>query len=323
MSELLSLVNPECPGCVALLAKLEELTARVEELERKLGQNSNNSHQPPSSDPPSVREQRPSTRKKSGKKRGGQKGHTGSRRELLPAEKVDETHTLMPSTCKGCGHALCGQDETPLRHQITELPEIVPTVTEYQLHALSCPCCGEVTRATLSPDVPNSAFGPRLMALVATLTAHYRLSKDKARELLADVLGITISKGALSTLEAHASDALAESVEKLKPYIEQQSALGIDETRWSESGETAWLWVVVSELAAFFVIRGSRSGAVARELLGEEKRTGVVTTDRFSGYTWLERLVRQLCWAHLIRDFRKVTVQPGPSCTGRSIVRTV
>ena len=306
MSELLSLVNPECPGCVALLAKLEELTARVEELERKLGQNSNNSHQPPSSDPPSVREQRPSTRKKSGKKRGGQKGHTGSRRELLPAEKVDETHTLMPSTCKGCGHALCGQDETPLRHQITELPEIVPTVTEYQLHALSCPCCGEVTRATLSPDVPNSAFGPRLMALVATLTAHYRLSKDKARELLADVLGITISKGALSTLEAHASDALAESVEKLKPYIEQQSALGIDETRWSESGETAWLWVVVSELAAFFVIRGSRSGAVARELLGEEKRTGVVTTDRFSGYTWLERLVRQLCWAHLIRDFRKM-----------------
>jgi transposase len=314
VTELLALANPECPGCVALLAvvqrqaqQLEDLTARIEELERKLGQNSQNSHQPPSTDPPAVKGQNKRARPKSGKKRGGQKGHKRSVRELVPAENVTTLHSLKPSHCRDCGSALEGTDETPLRHQVTDLPEIVATVTEYQLHALTCPCCGELTRAVLPDAVPQGAFGPRLIALVAVLTAHYRLSKDKATEFLADVLGIEMSTGGLSKMEAVASGAVADAVEQAKDYVKQQGVLYVDETSWRQEAEKAWLWVVVSALVVVFVIRPSRGNVVAKELLGS-KRTGVTTTDRYSGYHWLSWLSHQLCWAHLIRDFRKMSL---------------
>ena len=305
MDDLAALINPECPGCQALTAKIEQLTARVEELERRLDQNSQNSHQPPSADSPAAKEQTKRARPKSGKSRGGQKGHKRSVRPLLPPEKVDAVHEVVPTACRGCGHALRGTDPEPLRHQVTELPELRPRVSEYRLHALDCACCGKTTRASLPADVPHSAFGPRLIALVAVLTAHYRLSKDKARELLRDVLGIGISTGGLSNLEAVASAAVAAPVAEARREIQKQKVVYIDETSWPEQGEDGWLWVVVSKLVVVFVIRPSRRAAVAKELLGETF-AGTATTDRYPGYAWLDRLLRQLCWAHLTRDFRKM-----------------
>ena len=305
MSDLATVVNPECPGCMALMEELRALRARVEELERKVEQNSQNSHQPPSSDPPAVKEQTKRARPKSGKRRGGQKGHKRSVRPLLPVEDVQEVHELVPAQCRDCGHVLSGIDPEPVRHQVTELPQIQPKTSEYRLHALECACCGKTTRAPLPAGVPKGAFGPRLIALVATLTAHYRLSKEKAQELLHDILGIAISTGGLSNLEAVASKAVAQPVEAAKRYVQQQDVLYVDETRWPEQGEDGWLWVVVSQLVAVFVIRPSRGKSVAKELLGTDFQ-GTATTDRYSGYAWLDRLLRQLCWAHLIRDFRKM-----------------
>jgi transposase len=311
VTELLALANPECPGCAALLAvvqrqaqQIEALTARIEELERKLGQNSQNSHQPPSLDKPEV--ERPKRAGK-GRKRGGQKGHKRHTRDLVPPEKVDALHVLLPPHCNGCGHVLMGTDPHPVRHQVTDLPEIKPIVTEYQLHALPCPCCGQHTQAAVPAGVPTGAFGPRLVALVATLTAHYRLSKEKAKELLSDVLGIVISTGALSNLEALASGAVAAPVDEAKGYVQKQGVLYVDETSWQQEGDAAWLWVVVSKLVVIFVIRPSRGKHVAQELLGQTP-VATTTTDRYSGYRWLNWLQHQLCWAHLIRDFRKMSL---------------
>lgn len=238
---------------------------------------------------------------------GGQKGHVRSTRALLPQDEVDVLHALTPAHCHDCGTPLAGIDPNPVRHQVTELPAIAPEVTEYQLHALSCTCCGKSTRADLPAGVPTGAFGPRLTALVATLTAHYRLSKAKTRELLHDVLGIPISTGALSNLEGQVAAALSAPVEEARQYVQQQQqeVLYLDETGWREQGARAWLWTVVSRRVVVFVIRGSRGSRVAKELLGTDFE-GTAVTDRYAGYAWIDRLLHQLCWAHLIRDFQKM-----------------
>src|SRR5258708_2111482 len=114
--------------------------ARVIELEARLAQNSSNSGKPPSSDPPAERGERPKP-KPTGRQRGGQPGHKGHRRELLPAEAVTETEDHFPKSCAACAQDLprvpCGD---PLRHQVVEIPPPKPDVTEHRLHAVQCPC---------------------------------------------------------------------------------------------------------------------------------------------------------------------------------------
>jgi transposase len=187
VTDLAALVNPDCPGCQALLVlvqkqsqqiekqsqqiekqsqQIEELSARVANLEEQLAQTSQNSHRPPSQDPPKARAERPRGREKSGKKRGGQKGHKGSQRDLLPRDQVDHVEAVIPEACSDCGAVLAGTDPHPQRHQVTELPVIRPVVTEYELHALDCAHCGSTTRAGRPAGVPAGAVGPRLNALV-------------------------------------------------------------------------------------------------------------------------------------------------------------
>ena len=110
------------------------LKARVSELEERLGQNSRNTSQPPSSDPPSLAPPPPKTG--SGRKPGGQPGHKGNQRELVPEAEVDEIIPVKPTQCRDCGAALRGEDPLPRRHQVAEIPQIKPRITEYRLHAL-------------------------------------------------------------------------------------------------------------------------------------------------------------------------------------------
>src|SRR5262245_59535274 len=102
------------------------------------------------------------------------------------------------------------------------------------------------------------------------------------------------------------SRALAQPVDELQAYVQQQSACNVDETRWrqAEQIKQSWLWVVVTAFVTVFHIAASRSGAIARQLLGEDY-VGVVGTDRASAYNWLDPVQRQICWSHLVRDFQK------------------
>ena len=193
-----------------LEAQVATLLARVTDLEARLGQNSRNSSKPPSSDSPGA-PKRPK-RKPSGRKRGGQPGHEGRTRELLLPEQVDEIFELKPEKCGRCGAALRGADLSPQRRQVTEVPKVKPHVTEYRLHALGCPRCGETTRAQLPAGVPSGAFGARLQAMVAVCTGVWRLSKRTAEELLRDLFGAKISLGSVSACEETVSEVLAEPV---------------------------------------------------------------------------------------------------------------
>ena len=105
--------------------------------------------------------------------------------------------------------------------------------------------------------------------------------------------------------------AVAAPVEEARTYVHEQAVAHLDETSWRQGGKRAWLWVAVTSLVTVFVVRLSRGGQVARELLGETF-SGILVTDRYSAYNWYPVRWRQLCWAHLLRDFEAMRSRGGP-----------
>jgi transposase len=274
---------------------------RIQALEAKLGRTSENSSQPPSSDPPGTPPPaRPPRRK--GRKRGGQPGHPKHSRTLVPPEQVDRTHVLKPDACRRCFKRLAGDDPAPVRHQVIEIPKPKAFVEEFQLHALVCEGCGTSTRATLPAGVPEGQFGPRLQATVAVCSGSYKLSKRQTEELVEDFFGISIALGSVTKLEQATSEAIAAPVEEVAQAIRKSPVVHADETGWFERSKRAWLWVAVTATLALFLIRKSRGTEVAKELLGEVF-AGLLVSDRWSAYTWVDVLRRQICWAHLERQF--------------------
>ena len=163
---------------VALEASVHTLQEEVCALREQLNQTSRNSSRPPSSDPPqSERPRRP----RGTRRRGGQPGHPGHTRPLLPVEDVDEVVVLKPEQCRGCQVPLVGDDPTPFRHQVIEIPPIQPVVTEYQWHQLVCPECGERTRAPWPTGIPSGTYGPTGNATVALCTGSYSANRSRPR----------------------------------------------------------------------------------------------------------------------------------------------
>jgi len=278
--------------------RLAALQHRVEDLEQRLGQNSSNSSRPPSTDPPTVKRAPPRT--PSGRRTGGQPGHALQQRPLL--EPTRPPLPLKPSACRQCGRALTGTDPQPLRHQVIELPRFRPDVTEYQLHRLPCAGCGRTTCAALPAGVPAGGQGPRLQSVVALLTGAYRLSKRQVESLCADILSVPVSAGQVCALEADTVAATAPVVAELRAHVHDQPA-NVDETGWWQQGQRAWLWSVVTRGVTVFVLALSRAATVVQELI-DPSAGQVITTDRYKGYDWLPLYQRQICWAHLIRDFQ-------------------
>jgi transposase len=304
----------------ALKAQVAELLARVAELEAKLGMNSRNSSKPPSSDPPNVAA-RPK-RKPSGRKRGGQPGHKGTTRSLLPPEKVTRTVDLRPEKCERCGKALAGDDPKPKRRQVIDVPPVAPDVTEYRQHTLPCEC-GATTTAPFPPGAGSSAFAPRLKAMLAMSSAVYRLSRRTVEGLMDDFFGVDISLGSVSACEEKVSEAVAAPVAEAREHVERAAVAHADETGYREvpaEGERpkkAWLWAAVTPLVTVFLVHAKRSAVAAKELLGSF--AGILVSDRWSAYSFIDAARRQLCWAHLLRDFEWIA-EFGAEALGKALV---
>jgi transposase len=291
----------------ALEAEVTELKGEVRELREKLGQTSQNSSRPPSSDGPHVKRKPP--RAPSGRKRGGQPGHPVHQRALLPLEQVDEVVVRKPTHCRRCGEALDGRDAAPWRHQVVEVPPPVPHVTEYQLHRLACARCGITTCGTLPPGVPAHGYGPRLAGLVGLCGGAYRMSKRMVASFCTEVLGVPLALGEICYVEQTVARALEAPVQEARAYVQLQDA-NVDETPWREQQRRAWLWVVVTQWVSVFCIRTSRGAKVLWELLGEEYG-GVLTSDRAKAYSGQPLQRHQVCWAHLRRDFQAMIDRGG------------
>lgn len=311
--------------------RVSALEAEVRALKARLGQDSSNSSRPPSSDSPFEPRRRVTPpAAPSGRRAGGQPGHPGYFRALLPPERVDVVVDHWPGACVGCARPLVAgtsvaraADGDYVAHQVTELPPVRAVVTEHRLHRVACRDCGATTRAVLPEDVPAGAFGPRMQATVATLKGRFRLSCREIAELSDTVLEAPLGVGSVGTLCQATSDALAAPVAEAVATLPYAAVVNADETPWKEGKARPWLWVAVTALVTVFQITTSRSSQVIKQLLGEDY-CGTLGTDRYAGYAWLDVAWRQLCWAHLTRDFRALVDRGGPAVPlGKEALRLV
>lgn len=289
-----------------------QLEKRISQLEEQVGKNSRNSSKPPSSDPPHFKQ--PPLPKKGKRKQGGQPGHKGHGSGLRPADEVTRFVVSKPTCCQQCGTLLLGEDPQPQRHQVCELSPIEPEIIEYQVHTLRCLHCGQQNSAAWPVGMPTGGFGPRVQALIGALSGHYHVSRREVQEMLATIFQVEMSLGTVSNQEELVSQALALPVAEAQAYVQQQNQVNTDETSWAKNSQRQWLWTAVTPLVTVFLIVASRGAAGAKQLLGQEF-DGIIGSDRWSAYNWLDVSRRQLCWAHLVRDFQAFVERKGESAT--------
>ena len=321
MSDLPATPGTACPECGTVWAALEhaqqqiaQLQAELHELRCQLNRNSSNSSSPPSADPPGAPKSVVKTA--SGRKPGGQPGHPGSHRHRLPSDRVQKIVPYVPTICTQCQAPLPEQpapgDPEPTWHQVAELPPLTAIITEHQAHARTCPGCGHLNRGEIPAEIRAHVIAPRLAAVMSYLTGRHHLSRRAVEEIVETVFEVPIALGTVIALEAETSAALAGAYQEVQKEVRDAAVKNTDETGWSEAGQKRWLWTAATATAALFVIHLRRSFAGLQALLGEAI-TGVVCSDRWSAYSKLPLELRQICWAHLKRDFQKLIDRGGPA----------
>lgn len=282
------------------------LVQEIDELKAELGKSSRNSSLPPSRDRGAEKAKTNEHRRKQRKRRrrpGGQKGHPGHHRPLVPPDRVAERFEHRPTACRGCGRSLKGVKSAadPLLHQIAEIPKIVAEIHEHVRHRVSCPDCTTVNIAELPVGVPRSSFGPNLRALLALLIGRYRISRRGAQDLCSDVFNISVSLGSVANVVDGYRRALGAAYDEAAEAAKRSALAYMDETGWREKGQRRYLWILVTTLVVLFRI-GKRSRHTAREMLGENY-AGSLVSDRYAVYRLMPDERHQVCWSHLQRDF--------------------
>jgi transposase len=317
----------------ALIAKLEaenrelrqtvaQLGEKIAELTARLSQNSRNSNRPPSADPPGVPGGKGRKGKGSKKNRGGQRGHKGRHRELVPEDQVSEIKDHFPKECESCWQPLPAKpDPNPQRFQTTEIPPIKPHVVEHRYHTVKC-TCGHTTSARPDQNVLGSPFGPRLMALVAMFIGVYHLSRRSVVTVLADVLGVRISLGAVSSIEARVSEAVEPAVEEAWVKARDAPVKHADGTTWKQGGELLALWTLATKGVTVFKVLANGTKKTLAALFGELK--GILVSDRATALNFWAMEQRQICWAHLLRKFVSFSESSGKAgAVGRELLQCV
>lgn len=249
-----------------------------------------------------------------GNKPGGQPGHPPHLRALLPPERVQHTVTYVPETCAHCHEPLPKEagpgDPPPVRHQVAELPRLAAEVTEYQGHARTCPACGEVTRAPIPEALRAHSVGPGLAAALAYFVGCHGVSKRGVEEISEALFQVPIATGTVANLEQETSAALAPAHQEAVAAVRQAPVKYVDETGWKQAGRKRWLWVAATATVVAFLIDVRRNIDALRRLLGATLR-GILCSDRWRAYDYVELLQRQVCWAHLKRNWEKMLERGG------------
>jgi transposase len=335
MSETITIAGIEIPKAdweatpASVQAVVMVLSERLSHIEEQLKQTSRNSSRPPSSD--RLRQSQPKSEESTsnqGRESRGTKGTPGRRGHRQSGHgfgfyAVEDAHRHhhIPETCGHCGEALSGVDDHPHRHQVVEVPPLRLQVEEHQLHQLTCECCGQTTRGQLPPDVPSTGYGDRLVSLVGLLSSgEYRQSHSMVQSLLSVLFGLELSRSGIYRLRTQVSEAVSAPVDAAHDYVQSQASVHSDETGFPQrnrdganpQGRKGWLWVLCAPWVSIFRVALNRSQQAAKDLIGQGF-TGIVHSDRYGAYNWLPVHQRQVCWAHLKRDFTQIAERSGVS----------
>src|SRR5580692_56324 len=295
-------VEPSREDLLALIAaqaaQIAALTARIAELERRLGLDSSNSGKPPSSDglnkPVRVR----SLRQPSGAPRGGRKGHPGD--TLRQAETPDVVVDHYPPACTGCGMALTAA--TAREHaarQVFDLPEPrPPIVTEHRAHECCCPGCGQRTKAAFPAGVAAPVqYGPRIGAVAVYLLHGQFVPEDRVAEVMQDLFGARLVAATIAQMSRTCADRLEGLVQAVCGQVAGAKVKHLDETGFRIGGQTRWLHVASTALLTMYRVSDRRG-------LVWDNVTGIAVHDHWKPYYTMTGVLHALCNAHHLRELK-------------------
>jgi transposase len=303
----------ECPGCRERDARIAALEARVLELEGQVRDLLDRLKPPARPRPMSDLNAAPAKRA-TGRKPGAQDGHPPHLKKRLPPERVNHVVTFVPRRCRKCDARLPRQagpsDPPPTWHQVAELPPVAAAVTEYQGHYRTCPCCGEVSHAAIPEAVRAHSVGPRFSATLAYLAGRHGMSKRGLEEVAEAVFEAPVALGTVANLGREMGAALAGAHREALAAVAQADVKHVDETGWKERGKKRWLWVAATGTVATFIISPWRNLKALIRLLGPDF-AGILCSDRWRAYDEWPLMQRQVCWAHLKRNWEKLVERGG------------
>jgi len=291
-----------------LIVKLQDLQDRVDELERRLGLNSNNSSKPPSTDSPFA--SKPKTTSNTKRKVGGQKGHEG--KNLKMVEHPDVVIVSSPQICCECGVSLVDtQSRLVASRQVFDLPILTFEVTEYQVHTKRCSCCKAINKGTFPEDITApTQYGKRFCAAISYLSVHQMLPYERITQVMDDLFGHPISEGvilnALSRVETHLSSFNTRTKETLL----QSAVLHADETGINVRGTLHWAHIALSHSVATCLLHPKRGADALKQMDILPNYTGIAVHDHWKPYESIGgSFEHAFCNAHHLRELRRVSEQ--------------
>ena len=296
------------------LEEINKLHIEVSKLKEQINRNSKNSSKPPSTD------QKGNTADSSEKK--SREPRIGKARARFPPERIDKHVECWRENCSHCGSQAIQWNGQPAElFQQAELPEVKAIITQYELLKYTCQDCGKHSAAPLPERVPDSAFGPRLMGLIVTLTGVMHVAKREAIQLIKDLYDVDMSVGSVPNIEERAAKALGPVYDRIHEFVlKSKWCKYFDEAGWRDSGQRHFVWLAGCEHAAVYMIDRTRSSVAFKKLIGKERWDSPSVTDRYGVYHSLTS--HQYCLAHLIRDFRAYGERDGTDKEiGRGIER--
>jgi len=296
--------DPTVEQLLVLLAErdrlIERLVERITQLEARVGRNSQNSSQPPSSDG-FVKPPPRSLRRPSGRKPGKGSGERGFRLESRP--DPDEVRLHQPRACRRCGVGLAGAAVVgEERRQVFDLPAIRVRVIEHRAQRRICACGAVTTAAFPTEATAPTCYGPGVAALGVYLLGRQHLPVQRAAECLADCFGVPVSTGYLAGLLPAAADRLTDFCARIRVELADAEVVGFDETGGRVSAQLWWIHVACSDRRTLYHL-DPRRGQTAMQAAGVLPAfTGTAVHDGWTPYRRYSEFTHALCNAHHLRE---------------------
>ena len=295
---------------IASLCKtIEELVNKIAGLEAELTaiknkKNSTNSHIPPSQDPHRVKKNQ-SLREPTDRKVGGQPGHVGT--TLTCSKEVDVIVKHSPSKCGGCNGNLDSNMEYLVgKRQLIDIPPIALQVIEHQVYKKQC-SCGHTTVSDFPKHVANPVqYGPNVESLIGYLHARQYLPYQRMKELLNDVIGLSISTGGINNVLHRIAQKALPMYNSIKQRIEQAGVVGADETGINIDGKNNWAWVWQNNKLTYIICAASRGFKTIKEVFENGLPNATLIHDRWACHFQTNAKAHQMCTAHLLRDLNYI-----------------
>jgi transposase len=295
------LITTEQDLSPALKSSLEVLLLLVSLLLNRLGLNSKNSSKPPSTDP--FRAKKPHSA--SGRKPGGQPGHTGT--TLRPVSDPDiikeiviDRSLLPPGRYRSSGHEA---------RQVIDL-DITTLVTEWRAEVV----VDEQGRRHVAP-FPEGVTRPVQYGIGVKVNAVYMsqfqmVPYNRIEDHFLEQMGIPVSSGSIVNFNRDAFDRLAFFEQWVQKALQQEELLHVDETGINIGGKRCWLHNVSSLGLSHFAPHAKRGGEAIESIGILPGFHGILCHDHWKPYFHYGR-VHALCNAHHLRELERAWEQDG------------